>query len=275
MEIIRKFYFFVNNYCNLNCELCCELCNIPFNKDSSWIERRRKWDVSLDEVRLFCERFKGMSNHKMVTLMGGEPTALPLTKLHAIINIMDDYHRKIELFTNGYNLFAIDKTHLNKCFKVTLVDHGINHAHIMRCKEYLKTFYEGNVRHKRVLYHYDLDTIRKLPINKGKRCQTTIMKSKVEIALQKGVVYPCFAMTSFEKLNNTTKLSEELINAGWFLKNPSLIETIRDFKHTLPDYVMDQCLNNCPCPNDSALPGEKITLKPHDVIEKTTSRACR
>ena len=273
MEKIRKFYFFVNNYCNLNCEFCFELCNIPFKKDSPWVERRRKWEVSIEDAKLFCERFKGVSNHKAVTLMGGEPTALPLEKLHAIIKIMSDYNRKVILFTNGYNLLSINKNLVKKCFQITLVDHGINHAHIMRCKEYLKTFYEGTVRRKLVLYHYDLDSIRKLEINKGKRCQTPIMKSNVEIVVLKGVVYPCFAMTAIEKLNNTTKLSEELIGSGWFLKNPSLIRIIRDFKHTLPSHIMEQCLNNCSCPNDSAMPGKKITLKPHDAIMKITARA--
>lgn len=269
MSVIKEFVLFVNNYCNLHCELCTALCNLPFSKDSKWLDRRSKWEVNLDEVSLFCERFKGVDEHKSLILTGGEVTALPTKKLKDLIDILHRYNRKTVLLTNGFNVLGIGKPHLNKISQITLNDHGINHGHIMKCKKYLKTFYKGHIRHSFQKDHWDLDATRKLKRNIGVMCHhRNTMRSRVEIIIRNYVVYPCCALTGIETYNNDMKMSEELRKAGWTLKNPDLLETIRNFKETIPDYVKDQCLNHCWWPHKRVLPKVRITRNRNDVIRK-------
>lgn len=264
---IRGFIYHVNNYCNLHCEHCSDLCNMPLDKSSEWLERRVKWDVPLEEVELFCKRFEGIDLGKRVVLTGGEPTALPVEKLNAVIDVFYAHRRRVVLLTNGYNVFGVGKAQLRKCAIVKLDDHGINHEHIEDCIKYLKKI-GANPVHIYTLHHYDLGATRKLEINRGGHCHRSTLLSQVEVTVKQGVVYPCCAMASFDNYNNDRRMHEELTMAGWSLENQKLLETIKNFKETLPAYVFEQCENSCWWPHKRILGKIKITKKQNDIIRK-------
>lgn len=268
MSFLKEYIYHVNNYCNLHCELCSDFCNIPIDKNSPLIERRVKWDAPLEEVELFCKRFKGIGMDKPVHLTGGEPTTIPENKFNAIMDVFHKYNRKVILLTNCYNIFGVSKSALNKTYMIKLDDHGINHNHIIDSIKYLKTFYKGKTRHIKTLQHFDLAKTRKLEINKGGHCARNTLITRIEILIKQGVVYPCCAMASFDLYNNDKRMEEELTKAGWQLDNPHVLNTVRNWKTTLPEYIHQQCRDGCWWPHKQILGGVKITKKPNDVIRK-------
>ena len=69
--------------------------------------------------------------------------------------------------------------------------------------------------------------------------------------------------------NNNTEIKDELFKAGWTIHNPKLVNTLRNWRETIPDYVIDQCENNCWRPHlDVGQGTTRITLKKNDVIKK-------
>jgi hypothetical protein len=75
-------------------------------------------------------------------------------------------------------------------------------------------------------------------------------------------------MASFDLYNNDKKMEEELTKAGWYLDNPNIINTVKNWKNTLPKYIHQQCRDGCWWPHKQILGKVKITLKPNDVIKK-------
>jgi len=268
MSFMKEFIYHVNNYCNLHCELCSDFSNIPINPDSPLIERRVKWEVPVEEVELFCKRFKGVGMDKPIHLTGGEPTAIPEDRFNEVMEVFHKHNRKVILLTNCYNIFGVSKHALNQTFMVKLDDHGINNSHILDSVKYLKTFYKGKIRHIKTLHHYDLAKTRQLEINKGGHCNRNTLRTKIEVLIKQAVVYPCCAMASFDLYNNDKRMEEELTKAGWHLDNQNVIETIKNWKTTLPAYVLTQCRDACWWPHKQVLGKVKITLKPNDVIRK-------
>lgn len=254
-----------NNYCNIHCEWCSFLCDHPIRSDSEWLSRRERWEITAEEVELFCTRFEGYyvdSTHK---LLGGETTAIPPKKLYAIIDGFQRYDRKLKLVTNGFNIHGLDKAYLNKIGKIELNDHGVNRTHIKDCYNYLKGFYRGDIRRRSQLVHYDLDYARLKTTSGGEMCDS-IMNPPT---LYQGVVYPCCVLPAVELWNNNWKMREALTDAGWSLQNPSVCEVMVNWETTLPDYVKDQCRNYCWKPRNPAIGHKKtITLKQNDMIRK-------
>jgi len=267
MSFLKEYIYHVNNYCNLHCELCSDFSNIPIDPNSPLIERRTKWEIPLEEVELFCKRFDQVGLDKFVVLSGGEPTALPVETFNAMMDVFHRYRRKVIVLTNGYNLFGVSQSALQKASMIKLDDHGINHRHILDCVKYLKTFYRGHIRHIKTLYHYDLAKARKLEINKGGHCDRNTLRTKIEVLIKQGVVYPCCAMASFDLYNNDLRMEEELTKAGWTLTNPNVLNVVKNWAKTLPEYVIHQCRDGCWWPRKHV--GKvTITLKPNDVIRK-------
>jgi MoaA/NifB/PqqE/SkfB family radical SAM enzyme len=257
MSFISRFIYFVNNYCNLHCELC-----------STFSNEEPRWDAPLDEVELFCRRFDGIAMDKYTHLSGGEPTAIDEDKFAEMINIFHRYNRLLVLVSNGYNIFGIDQNILKKIDIIKLDDHGINHDHIEDCVRYLKSFYEGKIHPIETLIHYDLARTRRLSINQGELCNRETLRMKIEVLIKRGVIYPCCAMASFDQYNKDKRLEEELVKAKWVLDNRNIVDTLKSWKITLPQYAWDQCIYSCWWPYKQILGGTEITLKPNDVIKK-------
>lgn len=258
-----------SNYCNLHCEHCSVMCDVPLNPKNKNIFRRERWELSLDDLALFCERFKGVGEKAKHCITGGELTVLPVEKIEQIIDILSSYNRRIEVLTNGFNLMGISKATINKVYSIILGDHGINHKLIEECKKYLESFYKGQIHVVASSVHYNLEVSRRHPSNKGKPCRFMMRNP----ALWGSTIYPCCAIPYVMVFNNNTLMRDELVKAGWTINNEDVVNTLRNWRETLPKYVLDQCENNCWQPNYTAgTRGVQITLKPHDVIKKKIKR---
>lgn len=269
MGFINYLILIVNNYCNLHCEYCVDQSHLPIDSNSEYLDRRNRWEMSLDDVQLFCEQFKGIHPSIKVSVSGGEPTALPVAQLHGIIDILHDHKRRIQIITNGFNVMGIDDLHLGKVSRFKLDDHGINRQHIKDCVKYLRgnPNFKGKVLVTLTDEHYDLKATRRHPKNIGGHCGRQTLRSKLELTFYKGVVYPCCSLPFIELQDNNTKMREVLREAGWYLGNPNLVSTLRNWKNTLPEYVMKMC-RDCWWPKKHILGGIPITLKPNDVVKR-------
>ena len=68
---------------------------------------------------------------------------------------------------------------------------------------------------------------------------------------------------------NTTRVRDELEQAGWTIQNEDIINTLKNWKITVPQYVLNQCLNHCWAPNhDIVGTSVSITKKKIDKIAK-------
>lgn len=268
-DMFKVMLIIVNNYCNLHCEHCSAMSNLPLRSDSPWIHRRKKWEVSLDEIELFCKRLKGFSEGSFHRLLGGEPTALPIQKLYDIIDIFSSYNREVHLLTNGYNVMGIDKPHLDKIGLIEFDDHGINEKHIANCIKYLKNInYSGKIITRIQRTHYDLIYARQRESNRKIKREEGCPSIMSPPTFNERVIYPCCNGPNLEFYNNDTRMREELIAKGWSIDNPQLVDVLRKWKRNLPPYFEDQCLNHCWQPNVRSEKKARITKKPHDVISK-------
>ena len=237
---------------------------IPIDPNSAFICRRKKWEIDLNDLTLFCEHFKGVGEESLHCLGGGEPTILTEEKFDQVIDVLSSYNRRIELFTNGYNIMGISKATINKIAKIKIDDHGINHSHIQDCIRYLKSFYKGTLQLVRMTSHYDTEASRRHPSNRGKRCRFLIRNP----ILWGTTIYPCCSLPFLMIHDNNTIMKDELTKAGWTINNLEILDIMKNWRKTIPDYVKNKCLNDCYFPNANVGGLIKITLKNIDVIKK-------
>lgn len=263
----------VNNYCNLHCEHCTNFYCLPFNSKSGNTLQRPKWELSVGDLGMFCEQFRGIGESNFHHIGSSEPTALPIHKLEEIIEVLESYNRKISLQTNGFGLMNMSRASINKIHTINLDNHGINSEHISDCRRHLKSFYRGRIKSTLAKTHWELSTAMKHSTNKGKRCGFWIrtLAFHGSGATGKGsppMIYPCCAIAEVMRITNNVRIRDELIKAGWSIKGP-IIEKLRAWRETIPGYVVEQCENNCWFPNINVGQGRtKITLKKNDIIKK-------
>jgi len=189
---------------------------------------------------------------------------MSLDKLEEIIETFYSYGRKrISLLTNGYNIMGMEPKWLNKIEVINLDDHGINHEHIIKCYEYLKKAYKGKVQILEVLKHWNWDEARKHPRNILIKPCKAMMRSP---SPYRGVIYPCCMSMHTDGMRKDMKGINALRSVGWTFHNPNVAETLRNWRTTLPKYILEKCLADCPRPYDDICRGKLITLKDNDVI---------
>jgi len=245
------------------------LCHLPFNINSEYEDRRGKYEISLHEIETFCEKFKGVgdSGKGLHRLTGGEFTALPIEKIENIIETLHQYNRKVWIMSNGYNIMEINPEILKDVSKITLDNHGINAEALKKCREYLQKIKKGKFfpHIKSTKRHYNLEADRETAIE-DKGCHRW-MRAPTYF---KGVFYPCCSLPCLDMFDKSTLIKDSMIDAGWTLDNSDIVETMKEWKTTIPSYVIDQCLNSCwePQPDKKKRNRYLITLKPNDVIMK-------
>jgi len=263
---IRGIAIKTNNYCNLHCEFCTNYCDIPLNKTNENIFRRTKWELSLDDLELFCERFKGIGEGNYHILTGAETTTMPVEKIHDIINMLYSYGRTMKLRTNCFNLLELDPNYLRKIYKIYLADHNINSELIDECHKYLRnlSISKSAIVIEHTHTHYNLREIRGHPYTLGKHCEIWMR----DLELIGKIIYPCCNMPWLMAGNNDIRIQNELKRVGWTTENEDVVEVVRNWRKSIPEYVVDQCLNHCflPLPEDAKK--VKITRKPHDKIRR-------
>jgi len=115
-------------------------------------------------------------------------------------------------------------------------------------------------------HHFELTVAMRHPMNKGKRCDLWMRN----LSLVDSVIHPCCNTPWIMlKNNNNTLMRDELVKVGWTIYNDELINTLRNWRETIPEYVVDQCENNCFKPHiDVGQGATRIALKKYDVIKK-------
>ena len=239
------------------------MCHIPIHPDSEHMDRRDKWDVSTETIELLCERFKGIGEGEPHRLAGGEITAMPLDTLEEIVEILYNHDRPVWLLTNGYDLMGLSQRCLDMITDINLDNHGINHEHVLQCHKYLKNKFNRHHGTVNALIHEDWDCARKRVENITLEPCGAMMRSPTTY---REAIYPCCLSQHTDVMRKDMKSNEILKSAGWTFRNPDIVEVLRNWRTTLPEYVYHKCLNDCPRPYGDICGTSKITLKPHDVI---------
>ena len=224
----------VTNYCNLRCYSCSALCDRPAGSNTY---RDRDKVIDPEKLELFLRGVKGWMN--WITLEGGEPTAAPLEILSRCVHLAHSEGYKVNILSNGFRLFEYLKRGGEPLDFYSLDRHGVNDADIARSVEYLREN-GGKYRVIDTLVHFDLELMRSTNISPGARCRFFL-----GLGFEDEAVYPCCAARTIEGWDNTNEVGEELIRAGWSIRNPNLLATVKDWRHTLPGEFWKLCLFSC------------------------------
>lgn len=233
-----RFIINMSNYCNLKCFSCSSLCDKPFNNPY----RDKPRIQSLENIENFARAIEGWEKERYVRLSGGEPMMCGADHLHKTADILHKYGRFVSLLTNCYRFEDVDPFRFDQ---VILDDHTpIN-------KELLE---KGVKRMERFRYdtwevwdstrHRDLELQRqgrKGDLSKGLRCLAWMDT----IALWRDVVYPCCNMYYLEGWTRSDRISRALRKAGWTVENPELLNTLINWRETIPGEAIKTCLLSC------------------------------
>ena len=220
----RSLSIFINRYCNLSCFSCCALGMDPTPDETS-----------LEEIKIFLDKFRDYRPGSSVLLTGGEPTMVNTKKLKRICDLIHESGKKVGLLTNGYRLHPIE------WFDYVVLDlHGVNDKEIEVWRRVLiesgRWFEEVDKR-----YHQDMEYAMKDNITCGLRC-TSFMKP---LTLWKDVIYPCCNIMCVEWWNHSARVTQALKRSKWTIYNPWILRTVKDWRETLPNEFIRMCSLRC------------------------------
>lgn len=259
-------HFQVTNHCNLHCENCGAMSHLGIRKDSPCIWMRRLWEMEPSTAMLFCERFHGVGEADWHNLTGGEPTAMKLSHLEALIDVFHHYGRALTIRTNAYGLRCLPEEYVQKFARIWLDDHDINAGVVQETLIWLRTFYKGVARHQHIPSHHDW--VAAWNAGKVHRTQPCGQWFRYLLVNPRGIVYPCCGMPGIVAIANEERIEAELRKAGWCLENRNLVETLKNWRKTVPSYIMETCLQRCYYPEYKRFPAARITLKENDVLRR-------
>lgn len=244
-ELLNSYFKFIviktNNYCNLSCQYCNNLCDTKISYDSSNIHRQVVYNINPVDLIKYCTVMGNVGLSDSHRLSGGEPTLLKNDLLATIVETLHSNGRYVELMTNGFGIFNLDKSVLHMISKITFDNHNTNISLIDECKKYLRSFFTGEIKVINQQYHYNLIEAQSFECNKGQLCDNWLST----LTLYKKVIFPCCVTYPLMLYRNDTELYTSLYNAGWCIDNPELIDTMQHYKTTIPQIVIDECLYNC------------------------------
>lgn len=257
------FIIYATNACNLHCEKCAAFCDTPIGPDNPYEMRQTRYEIPVKDVELLCQRLKGYGEQEYTRLTGGEPTTIQPDKFIEIIEVLHSYGRRLWLITNGYGILSLPKTTLRKISRYTIDNHGINSTHVNTVRKHLKKIGVKAIRVLNNTSHRDclLASQNKLS---GTDCGT-FMTTPI---LYKRVIYPCCSTPFIESYMKTDEATRKLRRMNWTLDNHYLVNSMADWRGTLPPIVYDLCHNHCWRPHFKHFPAIPITLKPNDVIAR-------
>ena len=229
----RRFVFdermglFLNRYCNLNCYSCAAMGMNP-----------PRDETNIEEISSYLKNIEGYNPRATFLLTGGEPTAIDHGKLKRICDLIHENGYTIALLTNGFKLIPTDWIDY-----IMLDKHGINDEDIAKWEVHLKKENRDLYEFREKQWHMDIPYAMKDNLTEGARCGAW-MKS---ITLWKDVVYPCCNLMCVAWWNNDIdqKLASALRDAGWNAHNPNLIETLLNWRETLPGEAYKLCMTQC------------------------------
>ena len=232
---LKKIVLNVNNFCDLACFSCVSLCDTKMGANV-WRDRPRT--MAPDVLDRALAELVRAGPYQAVFFAGGEPTAIPLEDLEELASIVRKHGLKSIILTNGYAVEKLDP-HVFDYF--VLDDHGINQEAIERSVAHLENhnFPWYHIILARV--HFNFRKAFEEPvITPGVHCPAWMVPT-----LWLDLVYPCCFMPQMEGWDNDTVIRDALAWAGWTVENPSLAETLINWRETIPGAVIKKCLFRC------------------------------
>lgn len=184
------------------------------------------------------KNIEGYNPKATFLLTGGEPTAIDHGKLEKICDLIHDQGHNIAIMTNGFRLTPTEWYDY-----VVLDRHGINDGDIAKWEHHLKQTKHENYEVLDTLWHIDIPYSLEDNITEGARCRAWMNS----ITLWKDVIYPCCNIMHMAAWDGDfgKKLAPSLRDAGWNVYNPDLVETIRNWRETLPGEAFRVCSIKC------------------------------
>lgn len=220
----RYLSLFLTTRCNLECFSCAALGMNPV-----------RMDTRTDDVFDFIHNLRGYRMGSTVMLTGGEPTLLNKDKLKKICDILHNYRYKVSMLTNG----AVQVP--PEWFDFIFLDrHGVNDVEIDGWIELLEnsdTPYDVHQKQEHQDIRYAMDD----NITKGARCANWLKP----LTLWGNTVYPCCNLMCVQWWNNDNVVQPALIKAGWTSSNPDLVDTVLNWRETMPPEVFKLCQLGC------------------------------
>ena len=224
-SLYRPMSIFVTTTCNLNCYSCGALGMNP---------RPKEWNADPNKIELFLKYMVDVfPEGSSILLTGGEPTLYP--HLKEVCDMIHEYGFKTSMLTNC--AVYVEPS----MFDYIILDyHGVNRGKYDMYKYQLDKLgipYESRMKdyHQDILYAMDNN------ITKGIRCSSFLKP----YTLYDEVVYPCCNAMCVEWWKHTNELTLALIDAGWYIGNPDLSNTLKNWRETLPSEFYRFCTLNC------------------------------
>ena len=231
----RRFLVLTNNFCNLSCWSCSALCNKPIGSNPF---RQEKYITPLSNIERFLELIKDYRPKYWIRLSGGEVTLCPVNHVEHIADLSHLYGRNISLLTNGANMLGIDP-HLFEF--IHLDEHILNEKLIYQVADYFKSVGYKRYQILTTKVHRDLNIQRRGHVTEGLNCSAMMQA----ISLWRDTIYPCCVLPFLDGWNGNTKIRDSLLKAGWSIFNDDLVDTMDNYKDTLPEDAVYACTNQC------------------------------
>lgn len=231
----KRLSVMVTNGCNLECFSCSALCDCPYGSNTFRDVRR---DVKVKDLDVWLTLLSDFEPDRWVRLIGGEPTILPPKQMVELVKVIKDHGRQVSICTNGFGIFKLDPFIFDN---IDIDNHKINKEVVDKCLQYFREVCYTNYTMLKREMHVDLEIRRKNNISKGLQCNIWYKT----LALWEKVTYPCCNLPYLDGWNNNNIIRNSLIEAGWILDNENLIDTILDWRNTIPGDVVKSCSLDC------------------------------
>jgi len=235
----------VTNVCNLHCNFCDHDAHLPFAKNSTKLFRQKPLVAAPQALEQFCEALVGVGEGERHVLQGGEITVLPIRLIVLLIEILYSYGRRVGMRTNGFNIIEIPLVSLNKLEFIYLNAHGNNQIAIDISRKFLEKNFNGETIYEEKFFHRDpTDFINhnQGTVEQGINCDHLMST----LTFFPPLVHPCCNSWALMNALNTHQIAELLIDAGWTSDNPSLKNTLVNWRLTLPKLFLNTyCANSC------------------------------
>jgi len=233
----KRFLILTNNSCNIDppCYSCSAKCDTP------WGSNPFRWEphtTPIASIEKFLDLIDGYRPRYWTRLSGGETTLCGPDYIEEVCELSHQHGRPISLLTNGARMLDCDPHWFEF---IHLDEHIVNSGLIAEVRKYFKDVGFSRYQVWVTKEHRDLDLQRKDHITEGLLCSANMEA----ITLWRDTVSPCCVLPFLDGWNNNTLVRESLRAAGWSLDNPNLIETMKDWRNTLPAEAVYACQTKC------------------------------
>jgi len=191
-----------------------------------------------DQLDKLLTLLNGWHPEAKVRLSGGEPTMIGGKKLTQYARVAKEHNRYVDIMTNGFRIDEVDPFVFDF---INLDYHGTNKKDIDKAQFFFNRLGYKKYRIVANVAHRDLEFQRAGNISNGLKCDE-MMGS---LTLWQDLLIPCCVIHSIAGFENNPKIFESLRRENWTIHNPDLIETIRNWKKTIPPEVVKACTLGC------------------------------